>query len=216
MRRPCLLDAFCGAGGAGMGYWQAGFDVTGVDIAPQPRYPFDFHQGDAIEFIEAHGHKFDAIHASPVCKHYSACSVLNNTTHPDQIADTRSALMSTNKIWVIENVPGAPLHNPMELCGCMFGIRTYRPRLFESSAQIMQPMHEVHKAKLAKMGRPVKPHEYMHIVGNYSNAQLAREIMGITWMSREELSQAIPPRYTEYIGRFLLAEVQRLRLHKAG
>jgi DNA (cytosine-5)-methyltransferase 1 len=203
--KPKLLDAFCGEGGAGMGYSHAGFDVVGVDIIPQPRYPFDFVQDDAIDFIKKHGHEFDAIHTSPVCKRYTACSVLNNVEHPDQIPSVRDALIASNKPWIIENVVGAPLLNPTQLCGCMFNLRTYRPRQFETNSfHIPQMSHQEHRAPLAKMGRPVKPHEFMHIAGHYSNVTLAREIMGMPWGSRDGISQAIPVVYAEYVGRHLM------------
>jgi len=207
-RRPRLLDLFSGAGGAAMGYHRAGFDVTGVDIAPQPRYPFTFHQANALMFLAEHGHEFDAIHASPVCKRYSACAVLNDREHPDQISDTRTTLAATGRPWVIENVPGAPLHSPVTLCGCMFRIRTYRPRLFETSGfDLPQLSHRPHTSEVQKMGRPPQNGEYIHIIGHFSNVTLARQVMGMPWATRDELAQAVPVTYTEYIGRFLLRAV---------
>lgn len=126
--RPKLLDLFCCAGGAGMGYHRAGFDVTGVDIAPQPNYPFDFHQADALEFLAAHGHEFDAVHASPPCQAYSTgvvsrSSKWNHTKGKDEaalIGATHDLMSSLDVPWVIENVMGARSHMPepwFVLCG---------------------------------------------------------------------------------------------------
>ena len=138
--RPRLLDLFCGAGGCSVGYNRAGFDVVGVDAAPMPRYPFEFHQGDALEYLTAHGHEFEAIHASPPCQFYSNLRHMPNAkkTHLDLVAPTRAALVTTDKPDVIENVPGAPLLNPTMLCGTMFGLGTgeadlRRHRLFETN-----------------------------------------------------------------------------------
>lgn len=118
--RPLLLDLFCGAGGAAMGYYHAGFDIVGVDIEPQPRYPFTFHQGDALEFLTEYGHEFDAIHASPPCQRYSVASKSHNgkaVKHPALIPATRQGLKKSQRPWVIENVIGAPLMEPIILCG---------------------------------------------------------------------------------------------------
>lgn len=147
--RPRLLDLFCCAGGAGMGYYRAGFDVVGVDIAPQPHYPFAFHQADALDFLAEHGHEFDAIHASPPCQLYSTTKYAHedNGTHPDLLAPTRQALIECGIPYVIENVEGAPLIDPLTLCGSEFGLRApdvdglplalRRHRLFESSVWLM-------------------------------------------------------------------------------
>jgi DNA (cytosine-5)-methyltransferase 1 len=110
-----------------MGYSLAGFNVVGVDIKPQPRYPFEFHQADAIEYVQAHGREFDAIHASPPCQAYSMTQRIAGKTHPDLVGATRAALQATGKPYVIENVPGAPLVDPVLLVGSMFGLRTMRP-----------------------------------------------------------------------------------------
>ena len=111
--KPRLLDLFCGAGGAAMGYYRAGFDVVGVDIKPQPRYQFEFHQGDALEYCAAHGYEFDVIHASPPCQAYSVTRSIHGNEYPDLVAVTRAALQATGKPWVIENVVGAPLFSPL-------------------------------------------------------------------------------------------------------
>lgn len=197
---PRILDLFCGAGGCGMGYHRAGFDVVGVDIEPQPNYPFQFHLGDALEFVKAHGHEFDAIHASPPCQAYSETQKLQGNDHPELIEPTREALQALGLPWVIENVPGSPLINPVELCGGMFGLRTYRHRLFETSFPVTAPNHPAHKARQTKMGRKPKDGEFIHVVGNFSGVKYAREAMGIDWMNRDEMAQAIPPAYTTFIG----------------
>ncbi|SDY71715.1 DNA (cytosine-5)-methyltransferase 1 [Saccharopolyspora shandongensis] len=206
-RRPRLLDLYSCAGGAGMGYHRAGFDVVGVDIAPQPRYPFEFHQADALEFLAAHGHEFDAIHASPPCQAFTNAQRIRGNDHPDLIAPTRDLLIATGRPWVIENVEGAPLHNPVMLCGAMFPqLKVYRHRLFETNFPLSAPAHPEHVARLTKMGRPPRPGEFMHVVGNFSGVQAARDAMGIDWMTRDTLREAIPPVFTEYIGAALLAE----------
>lgn len=209
--RPRLLDLFCCAGGAGMGYARAGFEVVGVDIIPQPHYPFEFHQGDALEFLREHGHRFDAVHASPPCQAYSATRKIQNNYHPELIPPTRAALQRLGLPWVIENVPGSPLIDPVELCGAMFGLRTYRHRLFEASFQVTVPEHPAHDAPQAKMGRPPKEGDYIHVVGNFSGVEYAKAAMGIDWMNRDEMAQAIPPAYTEYIGCKLMESVLKFR-----
>jgi DNA (cytosine-5)-methyltransferase 1 len=209
MSRPKLLDLFCCAGGAGMGYHRAGFNVTGVDIMPQPRYPFEFVQADALGFVAEHGHQYDVIHASPPCQAYTKAQRIMANDHVDLIEPTRALLVASGKPWVIENVEGAPLHNPVLLCGSMVGIDTYRHRLFESNMGLSQPFHPRHDVPVTKMGRPPADGEYMHIVGNFSGADRARQIMGMPWATRDELREAIPPAYTQLIGRDLLARPLR-------
>ena len=208
--KPRLLDLFCGAGGAAMGYHRAGFEVLGVDIKPQPRYPFEFVQGDALEYCAAHGHEFDAIHASPPCQAYSAArTIRGRTDHPDLVEPTRLALVATGKPYVIENVPGAPLVEPIVvLYGTMFDLRTMRQRLFEYRGFEMPFVLAPSKpARSAKMGRIAKPGEWITIAGKGGARGTKHQwerAMGIDWMGVEELAQAIPPAYTEYIGRQLL------------
>lgn len=206
-----LLDLYCDQGGASKGYADAGFVVTGLDIVEQPRYPYGFIHGDAIVFIkylrEFIRENFDAIAASPPCQRYSKTQRIQSREHPDLIAPTRESLDAIGLPYVIENVEDAreELKDPVMLCGASFGIRTYRHRLFEAGNGfcITVPEHPPHDRPNAKMGRPVYPWENMHIVGNFSNTALAREIMGMPWASREGLREAIPPVYTEYIGRQL-------------
>ena len=200
-----VLDLFCCQGGAAMGYHLAGFDVTGVDLAPQPRYPFSFHQGDALAYLAAHGAGFDLIHASPPCQRYTNAQKIRGNEHPDLVAPLRELLTALGRPYVIENVPGSPLLGPVELCGSMFGLRTYRHRLFETSFPVGALHHPRHLAPNAKMGRPVSDGEFMHIVGNFSNVPLARQVMGMPWATRDGLREAIPPAYTAHIATAFLA-----------
>ncbi len=215
MSRPLLLDLFCGAGGAAMGYYRAGFDVVGVDIEPMPRYPFEFHQGDALEYLEAHGREYDVIHASPVCKRYTSLAALHpEKNYPDQIAETRDLLRQTGKPYIIENVEGAPLRDFVMLCGSMFGLRVYRHRLFECHPEIvMGPASCNHYARAsgnaARKGNKrragnLQDFDIITITGHDFWVADARIAMGIDWMIRDELSQAIPPFFTEFIGLRLL------------
>ncbi|WP_369378902.1 SAM-dependent methyltransferase [Streptomyces sp. cg36] len=203
-RRPRLLDLFCCQGGGAKGYADAGFDVTGVDHVPQPRYPYRFVQADAIAFVLAHGAEFDVIHASPPCQHDSECQRIQGNTHPDLIAPTRTALETTGRPWVMENVSGAvlKLRAPVMLCGPMFALETYRHRFFETSGglSLTQPDHPVHLVPQAKMGRPVPPGHYGQFVGNFSGVDLARRVLGVPWMNRDGIRECIPPAYTQWIG----------------
>ena len=209
MSKPLLLDLFCCQGGAGMGYHRAGFEVVGVDMAPQPRYPFEFHQGDALEFLAEHAHEFDAVHASPPCQAHTLAQRIRGNEHLDLIAPTRDLLHNLEVgLWVIENVPGAPLHDHVELCGTMFGLETYRHRWFESNVPLVAPPHGEHVARTTKMGRPSRDGEYMHIVGNFSGVERARQIMDMPWASRDGLREAIPPAYSAYVGAQLLEHLR--------
>lgn len=205
-----------------MGYHRAGFDVVGVDIRPQPNYPFEFVQADALEVLgnldeltqDPHAlidltPGFDAIHASPPCQAYTMAQRIRKRDHVDLVGPTRELLEQTGLPWVIENVPGAPLHNFVVLEGQMFdGLRTQRKRWFEANWPLEVPfLRSPRPAPQAKMGRKPKPHEWFQVVGNTSDANGARAAMGIDWMNRDELAQAIPPAYTEFIGHQLLAHV---------
>lgn len=206
-----------------MGYARAGFEVVGVDINPQHRYPFEFHQGDALEFLREHGHRFDAIHASPPYQRYSVVSKSHNgnaAAHPDLVPPTREALRTNGRPWIIENVVGAPLINPVVLCGTMFpGLRVIRHRQFESSERIAAPgacgphplcytmdKRNPHYGKLDEMTAFVM----VNGGGNCSKAAAA-DAMGIDWMTKEELNEAIPPAYTEYLGWQLRAALMLTR-----
>ncbi|MFH8284719.1 SAM-dependent methyltransferase [Streptomyces antibioticus] len=208
-QRPLLLDLFCCQGGAAKGYTDAGFDVTGVDIAPQPRYPYRFVQADAVAFVLEHGASFDFIHASPPCQHDSECQRIRSNDHPDLIAPTRTALETTGRPWVIENVRGAvpKLREPVMLCGQMFRLENYRHRYFETGGGFTfpQPYHPAHTVPQAKMGRPIPPGHFGQFVGNFSGVDLARRVLGVPWMNRDGIRECIPPAYAHRIGTAALA-----------
>ncbi len=197
-RKPRLLDLFCGAGGASVGYARAGFEVVGVDINPQKNYPFEFHKADALDY-PCDG--FDAIHASPPCQRFSAMSNCRpglSAEYPDLIAAIRCRI--AGRPYVIENVEGSNLHRPTMLCGTMFGLELYRHRIFESNAALPDTewMHGGHSLPASKAGH-WRPGTVMSVAGHVSPIAKAREVMGIDWMTRDELAQAIPPAYTEWV-----------------
>jgi len=219
MHNPTLLDLFCGGGGASVGYSLSGYTVVGVDLHPQPHYPFTYHQADALTVLQDRKYlsSFDVIHASPPCQHYSdlAHRNANANAHPDLIGTVRSALQGIpDKTYVIENVEGAPLHSPLMLCGTMFpALRVIRHRLFESNVNVplQAPPHGTHPLVFTHDKR--KRHYlqgspwtgYVQVTGG-GNAPLSakRDAMGIWWrMTSREVNEAIPPAYTEHIGRQL-------------
>lgn len=220
-----LLDLFCGAGGAAVGYARAGFEVMGVDIAAQKNYPFAFHQGDAIEFLLKHGHEYDAVHASPPCQHYSRTKTLaanvdgfqrhcDRIEHPDLIEATPDGLRFVGVPYIIENVVGAPLLNPVMLCGTMFDLRVFRHRLlFESNVSLIAPEHRRHVGTTNSHRGYSRDADYICVCGNNYDAKQGREAMGIEWMtSRAELSQAIPPAYSHFLGTQLMAHLCALEV----
>lgn len=208
MSAPKLLDLFCCQGAASEGYRRAGFDVTGVDIDPQPRYPFRFHQTDALKFLLEHHDEFDAFHASPPCQAFTNAQKIRGNEHADFIAATRSAFELIGKPYVIENVPGAPVRADLELCGTTFGLHTYRHRLFESNVPLVQPEHREHTAPTVKMGRAVTEGDWYHAVGNFSGVDYIRRDLGVPWMTRDGIRECIPPAYTGHIGEQLMAAVR--------
>lgn len=151
--KPRLLDLFCGAGGAAMGYHRAGFEVVGVDLKPQKHYPFEFHQADALEFLAEHGREFDVIHASPPCQAHTSLKNLHDKDYPELIEPTRRLLEKTGLPYIIENVVGAPLRNPILLCGSSFGLRVRRHRLFESNWFLIAPPVATNGRRRAKSPR---------------------------------------------------------------
>ena len=203
-----LLDLFCGAGGAAMGYYRAGFtDIVGVDIAPQPNYPFEFVQADALEYLAEHGREFDVIHASPPCQAYSMAAQQwrkSGEEYPDLLEATRELLIKTGKPYIIENVPGAPLINPTILNGAFFGKNLRRTRLFETSFEIPFFLLPKERPSRFKMGRKPSGNDPVVPVGHFSGVARAKKVMEIDWMTQGELAQAIPPAYTEWIGKRLL------------
>lgn len=210
MERPRLLDLFCGAGGAAMGYHRVGFDVAGVDIKPQPHYPFRFYQAEALEFCEKHGAEFDVIHASPPCQRYcEETPMAYRKNHPDLIAETREALQKTGKPFVIENVENARalLINPVMLCGSMFGLKVWRHRYFEIFPRpfILTPTCNHSELPVLITGTTRRS---MKNGGRFEfTAQECRDASGLDWMTRNEMDEAIPPAYTEFIGRELMKAI---------
>lgn len=209
MTRPLLLDLFCGAGGAAVGYHRAGFDIVGVDIDPQPAYPFEFRQADAFETLHRLLEKpgaVDAVHASPPCQAYvRSGNVARDGRHPDLLPPVRDLLEKVGLPWVIENVPGAPMRPDVILCGSMFGLSVRRHRWFECSwavSPLVPPCDHT---------RPVAG-VYGHLHGKAGAApgmlpgtlEVWREAMGMSWADAAGLANAIPPAYTEHIGRQLL------------
>lgn len=244
MTRPRLLDLYCCAGGASMGYSRAGFDVYGVDKEPRPRYPFPFFQGDAlvalrrlllgeaIPFTHADGtvewlvlQDFAVIAASPPCQAYSVTRHTNDKEHPDLVEPTRELLIETGKPYVIENVEGAPLVDALLLCGSMFGLKAVdvdgerlslrRHRLFESNVWLMSAGGCVHDSDQVAgvygggRHRNVSDRDNPSRRGGYTPLGSVRnDLMGIDWMTQWELTQAIPPAYTEFIGAQLIEALE--------
>ena len=209
MDKKKLLDLYCGGGGASHGYELAGWDVTGIDFIPQPKYRGRFVQADAIEYLRENYYKFDAIHASPPCQEYSISSMqfrLKSKKYDDLINITRIELIKTQLPYIIENVPGAPLINPVILCGSMFGMTTYRHRLFESNINLKVPKHPKHKNINAKMGRKPKTGEFIQYMGHFSGVKIVQDITGLYWLGQKELAQSIPPQYTKFIGEQLISQ----------
>jgi len=212
---PRLLDLFCGAGGAAMGYHRAGFDVVGVDIVDQPHYPFEFHRGDALTW-PLYG--YDAVHASPPCQ---AFTNLSNRwrgkggaadAHPDLIAQTRELLEATGLPWVLENVVGAAktMRPTLLLDGSMFGLGVHRPRLFESNVLILSPGRGCHGDQMIGVyGKAPDGRVLNYATGQRCAASLeeAQEAMGMDWADWHGTKEAIPPAYTEFIGAQLLRAV---------
>jgi DNA (cytosine-5)-methyltransferase 1 len=230
--KPRLLDLFCGAGGAAMGYHRAGFEVVGVDLKPQPNYPFEFIQTDALLFLmDEPVIDYAAIHASPPCQLYSQGTVASDRSkHPDLVAPTRRLLQKTRLPYVIENVPRAPLISPVVVCGAACGcwaqdddgsiLVLKRHRLFESNRPL-EPNAYCNCAGAKRAGAKVggvyggarsnrwEAENVRH--GGYTPSfEVQSRLMGIDWMTQRELYQAIPPKYTELVGRQLLTFVDSL------
>jgi DNA (cytosine-5)-methyltransferase 1 len=221
MRRR-LLDLFCGAGGIARGYADVGFEVVGVDIRPQPNYPYEFHLADALDF-PLWG--FDAVHASPPCQYSSSLASTWNADldTANLIRPTRDRLIASGLPFVIENVPGAFLRQPITLCGSTFGLRVRRHRIFETNWPLPEPdcdhgwqdADRIYPQRISKARGEIRWTGVMQVHGtrqlhnaHCSSAdehRLACEAMGIDWMTRDELTQAIPPAFGRYIGERLLA-----------
>jgi DNA (cytosine-5)-methyltransferase 1 len=214
-----VLDTYRCGGGMAMGYYLAGYEVVGVDIDPQPNYPFEFHQADAVEFIKEHGHEFDLLHGSPPCQDYSNLNAYNHKDYPRLIAPTREAMVATGRPYVMENVEVASVEliDPITLCGPMFGLKVYRHRVFETNWPLTVPAHPKHVERCTRNGylpTPEKPFMSIH-GGKHSRAwqRAACDAMGMPWikvpedarMERiqlgiREVCEAIPPAYAQWIG----------------
>ncbi|MCY4384288.1 MAG: DNA cytosine methyltransferase [Nitrospinae bacterium] len=219
--RPKLLDLFCGAGGAAWGYDEAGFKVFGVDIVEQPGYPFPMIVQDVLTLSNSFLNEFDAIHASPPCQAYSDLAARNGNGHewPRLIEPIRDMLEASGKPFVIENVEGAPLRNPVVLCGTMFdGLRVIRHRLFEANFPIRTPpdkphplCHTLDKRK-AHYGKTCEWNDYVQVTGGGNcSVAAARDAMQIPWMLKKEINEAIPPAYTRHVGSELLRSMGMAR-----
>lgn len=190
MIKPRLLDVCCGGGGAGVGYFRAGFDVTGIDIKSMLDYPFCFLKREGLDFIRRLGHRFDVIHVSPPCQAYSVTRGLCKPGAVKLIDDFTCELRRINKPWVIENVPGSHLDGIM-LCGSMFGLGVKRHRFFASNVLLFQPVHF----------NNCEAGDIVTLAGHGVAKDVGRVAMGINWnMKVSNLTQAIPPAYTKYIG----------------
>lgn len=191
-----------------MGYYRAGLDVVGVDIKAQPRYPFEFHQADALEFVRSHGRQFDLVHASPPCQASSLMSKGTNRgrAYVQLVPETQAVLIRTRRPYVIENVLGAPIRNDLMLCGEMFGLAVIRHRYFEIDGwEATQPDHPPHRGRVAGFRHGewfTGP--YWAVYGRGGGKGCIADwqrAMGIDWTgNRRELAEAIPPAYTRYVG----------------
>lgn len=224
-KRPRILDLCCGAGGASLGYKRAGWEPVGVDIAYQPNYPFEKYVQDALVFLEDvvgwDGFEFDAFHASVPCQTWTAYRRIGHGVgdgYPDLISAMREALTATGKLWVMENVPGAPLRDPITLCGSMFGLDIRRHRLFETNWPLLAPQCD-HFAQVAKgkrfPGATNRDGRFTCEIGVWRIPLKTQiEAMGLDplrWprLTLEELSEMIPPAYTHWIGVQMLAHLRK-------
>jgi len=222
--KPRLIDLYCCAGGAGVGYARAGFEVIGVDIKRQPRYPFPLIVCDVPSMDPRFLRTFDAIHASPPCPRYSDLAHRNGNadTWPDLVEPTRALLRASGRPYIIENVEGAPLLAPVVLCGTMFtGLRVLRHRGFECSFPVQAPPHGKHPIchtfdkRKRQFGKTDEMRDFVQVTGGGNcTVKAASDAMGIDWMTKAEINEAIPPAYTEYLGSALLAHIASQR-HEA-
>ena len=224
-----ILDLFCCEGGAALGYHSAGFEVVGVDLNPRfrKRYPFEFHSGDALDFVRNHGDEFDAIHASPPCQAYSITKHSHSKKHPELIEPTRKALQDSGKPYIIENVMGAPLVDPVLLCWGMFfeagsvldedgtPLRMERHRLFETNWNLHQPDHPAHDRSVWVGGsyggtsRQKYEAKYLRKGGYVPSKSVQERLLGLNHMTLHGLHQSIPPAYTQFVGSELVRYLER-------
>lgn len=217
--RPVLLDLFCGGGGAAVGYARAGFDVVGVDVEPQPEYPFAFIQGDALDFVDdllqSTVQPYVAVHASPPCQGYTPMTNRRPSHEPLLIPDVRRLLRETDLPYVIENVVGAPLETPARLCGRAFGLPSHRHRLFETPVALWStPCGLVVDEDIPVYGPPDGRRLWTRTDGTelraWASVEDGQRALGIDWISDwRTLREAIPPAYTEFIGSQILEHLER-------
>jgi hypothetical protein len=204
-----MLDLFCGVGGAAVGYARAGMTVFGVDNARQTDYPFNYKRQDALTYLWEHGTKYDIIHASPPCQQYSTlANAREQQCWVDMLPEVRKMLDLIGRPYIIENVVGAPMRQDLMLCGTMFGLKVFRHRIFEIRGfHVPRIFHRDHDGKLGKHG------PYWAVYGNGGSRGTIDEwqaAMGIDWTwQRKSLAQAIPPAYTEYIGKYAWNELAK-------
>lgn len=227
--QPVLVDLFCGAGGAAEGYHRAGFNVLGFDLHDQPRFPFMFVQADVLDVLAGRVRvKWDrvaVVHASPPCQAHSDLQKQNKREYPELIAPVRAALQRLGLPYVIENVEGAPLQDPITLCGTMFpGLRVLRHRLFESNVPLVAPPHPAkhplvftHDKRKTHYGKLDQNTSFVQVTGG-GNCTVANKLdaMDVGWMTGREANEAIPPAYTEFIGGQLLTHIADLRKRAQG
>lgn len=215
--RPALYDVYCGAGGSAYGYWLAGFCPRGIDHVPMPRYPFAFVQMDALDFlrrlIAGEYPTPAAIHASPPCQNASRVVLRSNReSYPKLIEPTRVLLDHLGIPYIIENVEGAPVVPYVKLCGQTFGLRVFRHRWFESSVMLLAPRHVKHNGH-TNTGSIAAYHtfensDYLTVAGHAYRVRDGKAAMKIDWMTRDELNEAIPWAYTEFLGTQLMQYVE--------
>jgi DNA (cytosine-5)-methyltransferase 1 len=213
LKRLRLLDLYCGAGGAAEGYARAGFEVVGVDLRPQPNYPYEFIQADALAYLDdRRPDAFDAIHASPPCQAFTAYKRRPGHIgdYPDLIAATRERLRATGKPYVIENVPGAPLLEPVQLCGSSFGLDVRRHRHFEASFPLrgLPCEHGWQRPRFPQATNRKNRRRTVEVGVWRIGLDVQQIAMGVDWTTLEELSESIPPAYTTWIGWQLQAHIK--------
>lgn len=226
-KRPLLLDLFCCEGGASAGYVRAGFEVLGVDIAPQKRYPYRFLQADALGFLQwlmdsGAIRQFAAVHASPPCQHESTLKSMVTHYYPDLLAPTRDALVKMGKEtgipWIVENVATAAMHQGIQICGTALGLNVRRHRRFDSSHLLYGPgrcKHDLDNINVYghnAWNYRKRSEEYRHWHRHNANQCPVPKVVAATafeaeWMTLHGLAECIPPAYTEFLGRQLLAVI---------